>query len=215
MAPSSSSYYITRISDRRLAEIDWPARKSCAWFKYTIRCALDIDSTDTFLLTDADGSVCVVSPSLPPGRYSLIETPCVETVHSLAARTELHAASAPPRAWHDENDNDDLKDDDEGGQGESQPLRTPRRHAPGDSTERDAEPCSSEESFERNLLQLAMADALIANERTYLAWMRTSLAVMICCFSFAFLDNWADRSDVAKVRLVCVCSLFLLPSLSF
>jgi len=62
-------------------------------------------------------------------------------------------------------------------------------------------------NFEVNLLRIACADALIANERTWLAWTRTSLNIMTCCFTFTFLDDWSSRPLYTKI-LCNICIVF-------
>ena len=76
--------------------------------------------------------------------------------------------------------------------------------------ERAADDDNAPENFEQNLLRIACADAMIANERTYLAWTRTSLSIMTCCFTFTFLDDWSVRPLYTKVLSNLAVVLFAL-----
>ena len=169
---------------RRSAEINWDsATKSVAWFKLSIRDAFNIAEGQTFLLLDMEGCTCVISPSLPLGTYALLETNCVETIGSIINRGDHERERS--MSQH-------VEDGDAG-------AKRPNEHQQQPS-----------ENFEQNLLRIACADAMIANERTYLAWTRTSLSIMVCCFTFTFLDDWSVRARYTKILSNSVVLLFAL-----
>jgi len=177
MASTSLAYNVVRSRDQYMAQIEWDSRiKSVSWFKLMIRSAFNIGDGDSFLLMDLDGCITVVSEALPPGTYGLVETNCVETISSIITRHDVGRSMSIGR---------------EADQKDSLPAMHDQQQQPQQS--------KTEESFEENLLRIACADAMIANERTYLAWTRTSLSIMACCFTFTCLDSWSERPIYTKI----------------
>ena len=169
------SYSLVREGDGRSAEIDWEDGKDVNWLKLSIREAFNISEGFTFLLRDEDGNTVVISQALPAGSYSLVELHCVETVGGLAGRSDQH-----------DGDGEDCVDNATHNAGSIAAAGTAAKDGEG-------------ENFEQNLLRIACADAMIANERTYLAWTRTSLSIMLSCFTFTFLDDWSSRPMHTKI----------------
>jgi uncharacterized membrane protein YidH (DUF202 family) len=168
VAMAGFTYTVIRSHDQHMAQIDWDSRvKSVSWFKLMLRSAFNIGDGDSFLLMDLDGCITVVSEALPPGKYGLVETNCVETISSIITRHDVGRSMSVGRET-------DLK--------EEKQLQMEKP-----------------ENFEENLLRIACADAMIANERTYLAWTRTSLSIMACCFTFVCLDSWSERPVYTKI----------------
>ena len=177
---SSSSYTFIREKDRHLFEITWPSRKSLTWFKFSIRQAFGIEEGSTFLLMDELGHICVLSRGLPGGSYGLVEAPCVETIQALASRHDHHQSTVvrmpdATTTYDDDRDDSDDNDDDKESRGDEPYLRGKLSKTAGGGGAVTGGKSVGGETFELSLLQLACADAMIANERTFLAWTRTSL----------------------------------------
>jgi hypothetical protein len=183
MASSSLSYNVVRSRDQHMAQIEWDSRiKSVSWFKLMLRSAFNIGDGESFLLMDLDGCIAVVSEALPPGTYGLVETNCVETISSIITRNDVVGRSSSGPASVSIGREVDQKDS-----------------LPAVLEKQQQQQSDTEENFEENLLRIACADAMIANERTYLAWTRTSLSIMACCFTFTCLESWSERPVYTKI----------------
>lgn len=167
----SKTFSLVSSDGRRNAEIVWdPSNKSVDWFKMGVRDAFNIAEGFSFLLLDMDGGTCVISAALPSGTYAVLKTDCVETIGSIISRADHQ--------------------------------RSMSIHLSGDAPEGEGDISSGThepENFEQNLLRISCADAMISNERTFLAWTRTALAIMMVCFTFTFLDDWSARPKYDKV----------------
>ena len=73
-------------------------------------------------------------------------------------------------------------------------------------------PTTSANSFRGELLKFERINAHLANERTWLAWVRTALSTLSCAFAFLSLTS---TSGIYKVMtyiigsLFCVCVIFV------
>lgn len=179
------------------SRIEWPISLPFSSFILLIRDQFNIVDESSFVLEDEDGCVIALSPMIPPGKYNLIETDSCESISRIINKqSEVNSGldgsnnivqekevSLRNRKYKKSNvykENDDIES--------SKPLLG------GESkTEKPSK------GFEMDLLRTTCADTLIANERTWLAWTRTSLNIMTCCFTFVFLDSWSTTSLFTKV----------------
>ena len=164
--------------------IEWPYNKSLSWFLLKIREAFSITDDGSFVLKDSENCIVAISHTLPSGKYEIIET---ETSESLARI--ISTKDILDRTDILKSNNNDLSPN------ETYHLSRYNQNSSIDKV-----------SFERNMLQIACADALIANERTWLAWTRTSLNIMACSFTFIFLDDWSKVSVYGKI-LANACAI--------
>jgi len=200
-------------------------------FLLNIRQEFRVSDDMSFVLRDETGCIIVISSLLPPGKYDLVETQSHTTIANIIRNESEEGDSLPFfRSWS-RNSLTDLNGSSSSSSSVSSP---PSRRGSRSSASVEKQPTHSEElrisaikeaigsigggssdggggggamdkNFERNLLQIACADALIANERTWLAWTRTSLNMMTVCFSFVFIDDWAKTSFSTKVVAnICV-----------
>lgn len=170
----SKTFSLVSSDGRRNAEIVWDStNKSVDWFKVGVRDAFNIAEGFSFLLLDMDGGTCVISTALPSGTYAVLKTDCVETIGSIISRADHHHTQRSTSIH----------------------LSGDAQEGEGDISSRSQEP----ENFEQNLLRIACADAMISNERTFLAWTRTALAIMMVCFTFTLLDDWSIRPKLDKI----------------
>ena len=65
------------------------------------------------------------------------------------------------------------------------------------------------EEFRGELLKFERVNAHLANERTWLAWMRTALSVLTCAFSFMSLQDQSSTSYTWMVVVFILGSLFV------
>lgn len=205
-------------------------------FLLNIRQEFRLSDDMSFVLRDQSGCIIVITSLLPPGRYDLVETQSHTTIANIIRNESEETDNLQFfRSWSrnslsDVNSSNDSGND--GGSGVNPPSRRGSRtngsfsqtqqrthseelrisatkEAIGSIGSKDSGG-PTDKNFERNLLQIACADALIANERTWLAWTRTSLNIMTVCFSFVFIDDWAKTSFTTKVLSnICVIGFAL------
>ena len=177
--------------------IEWPMSLPFSGFILQIRDQFNIVDEASFVLEDEDGCVVALSPTMPPGKYNLIETDSCESIsriinkqsevnsglddsNTIVQEKEVSLRNRKYKKNNNYNGNDDIES--------SKPLLGNENNVDKPS-----------KGFEMDLLRTTCADTLIANERTWLAWTRTSLNIMTCCFTFVFLDSWSTTSLFTKV----------------
>ena len=164
--------------------IEWPVNKTLSWFLLNIREAFSIVDDASFVLKDIDNCIVAISHTLPGGKYELIETETSESMSRIISTKDILDRSE--LLTNDNNDD----------------------HNPNESYHLSRYNHNNNDNidFEKYMLQIACADALIANERAWLSWTRTSLNVMTCSFTFIFLDDWSKTSTYTKI-LANACAI--------
>ena len=153
--------------------LEWPYNKSLSWFILKIREAFSIIDDASFVLKDSDNCIVAISHTLPGGKYDIIETETSESMSRIISTKDIL-------------DRTEL-------------LKSNNPNESYQISQYNQNENAEKMNFEKKMLQIACADALIANERTWLAWTRTSLNIMTCSFTFIFLDDWSKTPVYTKI----------------
>jgi hypothetical protein len=143
------NFHISNESNTFSVSIDWDRSKGLEDFVYQVTNAFELPEDYSFVLTDVDGDQIVLSPYLRAGFYRLRPVNNAGALRSIVQNYRSQTdASSSSGGRQLMRGSNDFTDD------------------------------GNDAGFETNLIRVACADALIANERTWLAWTRTSLNIM-------------------------------------
>lgn len=150
-------------------KLEWPISKSLSWFLLQIREAFSILDDASFVLKDTENCIVAISQTLPSGTYEIIDTETSESMARIISTKDL--LDRAELSFNINGNNNNLNEVYQ----------------------------NSNNGFEKNMIQMVCAGALIENERVWLAWQRTSLHIMTCSFSFIFLDDWSTTTTYTKI----------------
>lgn len=186
-------------------EVEWEVNESMLSFLLRIRDSFSVSDGNSFVLEDITGCVVVLNNSLPSGKYDVIITQSCESITRIIGNEYINSTTAQHNDNHTYNNDDDQYDATPFLKSSVKQHHNAKPSLLPSLTTGDGR--YDHENFELSLLRTTCGDTLIANERTWLAWTRTSLNIMICCFTFIFLNDWNKATLTAKIatNIVIVC----------